>query len=71
MRPFGASQPNAAPLKHMRALLGQLQALGRAVNRQPLLDNDFGCRAGICRLWPRTQISQTSFKSRTTHECDC
>ena len=35
--------PNAVPLKHMRALLEQLQALDRVVKRQPLLENDFGC----------------------------
>jgi 2-dehydro-3-deoxyphosphooctonate aldolase (KDO 8-P synthase) len=35
--------PNAVPLKHMRALLEQLQALDRVVKRQPLLENDFCC----------------------------
>jgi 2-dehydro-3-deoxyphosphooctonate aldolase (KDO 8-P synthase) len=35
--------PNAVPLKHMRALLEQLQALDRVVKRQPLLENDFTC----------------------------
>ena len=35
--------PNAVPLKLMRALLEQLQALDRVVKRQPLLENDFGC----------------------------
>jgi 2-dehydro-3-deoxyphosphooctonate aldolase (KDO 8-P synthase) len=33
--------PNAVPLKHMRALLGQLQALDRVVKSQALLENDF------------------------------
>ena len=33
--------PNAVPLKHMRALLEQLQALDRVVKSQPLLENDF------------------------------
>jgi 2-dehydro-3-deoxyphosphooctonate aldolase (KDO 8-P synthase) len=35
--------PNAVPLKHMKALLEQLQALDRVVKQQPLLENDFGC----------------------------
>jgi 2-dehydro-3-deoxyphosphooctonate aldolase (KDO 8-P synthase) len=35
--------PNAVPLKHMRALLGQLQALDRVIKSQPLLENDFSC----------------------------
>ncbi len=35
--------PNAVPLKHMRALLEQLQALDRVVKARPLLENDFGC----------------------------
>ncbi|HET9643441.1 MAG TPA: 3-deoxy-8-phosphooctulonate synthase [Burkholderiaceae bacterium] len=35
--------PNAVPLKHMRLLLEQLQALDRVVKRQPLLENDFSC----------------------------
>ena len=34
--------PNAVPLKHMAALLAQLQALDRVVKSQPLLENDFG-----------------------------
>ncbi|MET0333671.1 MAG: 3-deoxy-8-phosphooctulonate synthase [Rhizobacter sp.] len=33
--------PNAVPLKHMRALLEQLQALDRVIKAQPLLENDF------------------------------
>jgi 2-dehydro-3-deoxyphosphooctonate aldolase (KDO 8-P synthase) len=33
--------PNAVPLKHMRALLEQLQALDRVVKSQALLENDF------------------------------
>ena len=35
--------PNAVPLKHMRALLEQLQALDRVIKAQPLLENDFIC----------------------------
>ncbi len=35
--------PNAVPLKHMRALLEQLQALDRVIKSQPLLENDFSC----------------------------
>jgi len=35
--------PNAVPLKHMRALLEQLQSLDRVVKSQPLLENDFTC----------------------------
>lgn len=35
--------PNAVPLKHMKALLEQLQALDRVVKAQPLLENDFSC----------------------------
>ena len=35
--------PNAVPLKHMQALLGQLVELDRVVKRQPLLENDFSC----------------------------
>ena len=35
--------PNAVPLKHMRPLLEQLQALDRVVKARPLLENDFGC----------------------------
>jgi 2-dehydro-3-deoxyphosphooctonate aldolase (KDO 8-P synthase) len=35
--------PNAVPLKHMAALLAQLQALDRVVKAQPLLENDFSC----------------------------
>ncbi|WP_119288160.1 3-deoxy-8-phosphooctulonate synthase [Azohydromonas sediminis] len=35
--------PNAVPLKHMKALLEQLQSLDRVVKSQPLLENDFGC----------------------------
>ena len=35
--------PNAVPLKHMRTLLEQLQALDRVVKRQALLENDFSC----------------------------
>jgi 2-dehydro-3-deoxyphosphooctonate aldolase (KDO 8-P synthase) len=35
--------PNAVPLKHMRALLEQLQALDRVVKQQPLLEDDFAC----------------------------
>jgi len=34
--------PNAVPLKHMRALLEQLQALDRVIKAQPLLESDFG-----------------------------
>ena len=33
--------PNAVPLKHMKALLEQLQALDRVVKQQPLLENHF------------------------------
>ena len=33
--------PNAVPLRHMAALLAQLQALDRVVKAQPLLENDF------------------------------
>ena len=33
--------PNAVPLEHMKALLGQLLALDRVVKSQPLLENDF------------------------------
>ena len=33
--------PNAVPLRHMRALLEQLQALDRVVKGQALLENDF------------------------------
>ncbi len=33
--------PNAVPLKHMAALLAQLQSLDRVVKSQPLLENDF------------------------------
>jgi len=33
--------PNAVPLKHMRTLLEQLQALDRVVKSQALLENDF------------------------------
>ncbi len=43
MRECLASPPESVPLKHMRALLEQLQALDRVVKRQPLLENDFGC----------------------------
>ncbi|WP_119354859.1 3-deoxy-8-phosphooctulonate synthase [Azohydromonas sediminis] len=35
--------PNAVPLKHMKALLEQLQSLDRVVKSQPLLENDFTC----------------------------
>lgn len=35
--------PNAVPLKHMAALLEQLQALDRVTKQQPLLENDFSC----------------------------
>ena len=35
--------PNAVPLKHMRVLLEQLQALDRVIKAQPLLENDFIC----------------------------
>jgi 2-dehydro-3-deoxyphosphooctonate aldolase (KDO 8-P synthase) len=35
--------PNAVPLKHMKALLEQLQSLDRVVKNQPLLENDFTC----------------------------
>jgi len=35
--------PNAVPLKHMRALLEQLNALDQVVKRQPLLEKDFTC----------------------------
>ena len=35
--------PNAVPLKHMKALLEQLQSLDRVVKSQPLLENDFSC----------------------------
>jgi 2-dehydro-3-deoxyphosphooctonate aldolase (KDO 8-P synthase) len=35
--------PNAVPLKHMKALLGQLVELDRVVKRQTLLENDFSC----------------------------
>jgi 2-dehydro-3-deoxyphosphooctonate aldolase (KDO 8-P synthase) len=34
--------PNAVPLKHMAALLAQLQALDRVVKSKPLLENEFG-----------------------------
>jgi len=33
--------PNAVPLKHMKTLLEQLQALDAVVKRQPLLEDDF------------------------------
>jgi 2-dehydro-3-deoxyphosphooctonate aldolase (KDO 8-P synthase) len=33
--------PNAVPLKHMRALLEQLQSIDRVVKSQPLLENAF------------------------------
>ncbi len=33
--------PNAVPLRHMRALLSELQAIDRVVKSQPLLENDF------------------------------
>jgi 2-dehydro-3-deoxyphosphooctonate aldolase (KDO 8-P synthase) len=33
--------PNAVPLRHMRALLGELLAIDRVVKSQPLLENDF------------------------------
>jgi 2-dehydro-3-deoxyphosphooctonate aldolase (KDO 8-P synthase) len=35
--------PNAVPLRHMRVLLEQLQALDRLVKAQTLLENDFDC----------------------------
>ncbi|MEY2593937.1 MAG: hypothetical protein RI972_1626 [Pseudomonadota bacterium] len=35
--------PNAVPLRHMKALLGQLVELDRVVKRQTLLENDFSC----------------------------
>jgi 2-dehydro-3-deoxyphosphooctonate aldolase (KDO 8-P synthase) len=35
--------PNAVPLRHMKALLGQLLALDRVIKAQPLLENDFSC----------------------------
>ncbi|HNU12206.1 MAG TPA: 3-deoxy-8-phosphooctulonate synthase [Rubrivivax sp.] len=35
--------PNAVPLRHMKALLEQLQSLDRVVKAQPLLENDFTC----------------------------
>jgi 2-dehydro-3-deoxyphosphooctonate aldolase (KDO 8-P synthase) len=35
--------PNAVPLKHMKALLEQLDALDRVIKTQPLLENDFSC----------------------------
>ena len=33
--------PNAVPLKHMKALLEQLQSIDRVVKQQPLLENHF------------------------------
>ena len=33
--------PNAVPLRHMHALLEQLQALDRVVKAQRLLESDF------------------------------
>ncbi len=33
--------PNAVPLRHMKALLEQLQSLDRVVKAQPLLEDDF------------------------------
>jgi 2-dehydro-3-deoxyphosphooctonate aldolase (KDO 8-P synthase) len=35
--------PNAVPLKHMKALLEQLQSIDRVVKSRPWLENDFGC----------------------------
>jgi 2-dehydro-3-deoxyphosphooctonate aldolase (KDO 8-P synthase) len=35
--------PNAAPLRHMKALLERLLALDRVIKKQPLLKNDFSC----------------------------
>ena len=35
--------PNAVPLRHMKALLEQLQSLDAVVKAQPLLEDDFTC----------------------------
>ena len=35
--------PNAVPLKHMKALLEQLQSIDCVVKSRPWLENDFGC----------------------------
>jgi len=35
--------PNAVPLRHMKALLEQLQSLDLVVKAQPLLEDDFTC----------------------------